>query len=116
MSDPRPPTRLRPLWLALGFALCGLGFVGLWLPGFPGTVWFVLAAAAFSRGDPRWEAWLLARPVVGPLVADYIGYGDYDPPTVPSSWLDYFEPGVPLSVNAARRRPANAPADASAPR
>ena len=71
MSDPRPPTRLRPLWLALGFVLCGLGFVGLWLPGFPGTVWFVLAAAAFSRGDPRWEAWLLSRPLVGPLVADY---------------------------------------------
>ncbi len=65
------PTRLRPLWLGLGFVLCGLGFLGLVLPGFPGTVWFVLAAAAFAKGDPKWEAWLLSRPVVGPMVADY---------------------------------------------
>ena len=62
---------VKPLWVALGFALCGLGFVGLVLPGFPGTVWFVLAAASFARGDPRWEAWLLSRPVIGQLVCDY---------------------------------------------
>lgn len=62
---------IRPLWVALGFALTGLGFVGLILPGLPGTVWFVLAAGAFARGNPRWEAWLLSRPVVGQLVRDY---------------------------------------------
>lgn len=72
-----PPTStdksrpIKPLWVALGFVLCGLGVVGLVLPGFPGTVWFVLAAACFARGDPRWEAWLLSRPVVGELVRDY---------------------------------------------
>ncbi|MFC4638100.1 YbaN family protein [Deinococcus hohokamensis] len=73
VSPPGPtaPTRVRPLWVALGFVLCGLGFLGLLLPGFPGTVWFVLAAGAFAKGDPRWEAWLLARPVVGQLVGDY---------------------------------------------
>lgn len=63
--------RVRPLWVALGLALTGLGFLGLLLPGLPGTVWFVLAAAAFSRGDERWEAWLLSRPVVGDLVRDF---------------------------------------------
>ncbi len=67
-----PPSRLtRPLWVALGFVLTGLGFVGLILPGFPGTVWFVLAAGAFARGNPKWEAWLLSRPVVGDLVRDF---------------------------------------------
>lgn len=59
------------MWIAAGFLLTGLGVLGLLLPGLPGTVWFVLAAAAFSRGDPRWEAWLLSRPVIGPLVLDY---------------------------------------------
>lgn len=68
-STHKPP--VRPLWVALGFVLCGLGVLGLMLPGFPGTVWFILAAGAFSRGDPRWEAWLLSRPVVGELVRDY---------------------------------------------
>ncbi len=62
---------VKPLWVALGFVLCALGFVGLVLPVFPGTVWFVLAAASFAHGDPRWEAWLLSRPVVGQLVSDY---------------------------------------------
>lgn len=76
MPDPAPeppalPVRVRPLWVALGVVLCGLGVLGLILPGFPGTVWFVLAAGAFSRGDPRWEAWLLSRPVVGELIRDY---------------------------------------------
>ncbi|UQN07101.1 YbaN family protein [Deinococcus sp. QL22] len=66
-----PPRPIRPLWVVLGFVLTGLGFMGLILPGFPGTVWFILAAAAFARGDPRWEAWLLSRPVIGQLVSDY---------------------------------------------
>ena len=67
-----PPTqRTNPLWVAVGFMLTGLGFLGLILPGLPGTVFFVLAAAAFAKGDPRWEAWLLSRPVVGQMVQDY---------------------------------------------
>ncbi|MBD3946371.1 type VII secretion protein EccB [Nocardioides ganghwensis] len=47
--------------------------------------------------------------LIGPEVPDYIGYADVDPPLVPSSWLEFFEPGVPLSTNAARRVPADAP-------
>ncbi len=66
-----PPRPIRPLWVVLGFVLTGIGVVGLILPGLPGTVWFVLAAAAFARGDPRWEAWLLSRPIIGQLIEDY---------------------------------------------
>lgn len=47
--------------------------------------------------------------LVGPEVPGFIGYGDVEPPTVPSAWLKYFESGVPLSTNAARRVPADAP-------
>ncbi|MFD1731260.1 YbaN family protein [Deinococcus malanensis] len=71
LPDPGHVPRVRPLWVALGLVLSSLGVVGLLVPGFPGTVWFVLAAAAFARGDPRWEAWLLSRPVVGRLIGDY---------------------------------------------
>jgi hypothetical protein len=45
----------------------------------------------------------------GSLVPQYIGYGDVDPPLVPSAWLEFFETGVPLSTNAARRVPEDAP-------
>ncbi|MEF2276830.1 YbaN family protein [Deinococcus sp. YIM 134068] len=69
-SSPSSPA-LRPLWVALGFVLTGLGVVGVVLPGIPGTGLLVLAAACFARGNPRWEAWLLSRPVVGQLVRDY---------------------------------------------
>ncbi|MFC4426673.1 YbaN family protein [Deinococcus navajonensis] len=61
------PPWVRPLWGGQG--LCGLGTVGLLLPG--GPVWFVLAAGAFAKSDPRREAWLLSRPGVGQLVRDY---------------------------------------------
>lgn len=73
-APPRPaarPSRLRPLWLAAGFLFTGLGVLGLILPVLPGTIWFILAAAAFARGDERWEAWLLSRPVIGELVRDF---------------------------------------------
>ncbi len=50
--------------------------------------------------------------LVGSLVADYIGYGGFDAPVVPDAWLDFFDPGVDLSVNRARRVPENA-ADAA---
>ncbi len=49
----------------------------------------------------------------GPSVADFIGYGGFDPPVVPDAWLEFFDPGVELSVNGARRLPENAADTAS---
>ena len=47
--------------------------------------------------------------LIGPAVPDYIGYADVEPPLVPSTWLEFFSPGVPLSTNSARRVPEDAP-------
>ena len=56
-----------------------------------------------------------AKYLIGPEVPEYIGYADVDPPLVPSTWLEFFSPGVPLSTNSARRMPVDAPpADAEA--
>lgn len=55
--------------------------------------------------DPKGTKYSL----VGPLVPAYIGYGDTAPPVVPNAWLEFFDEGVPLSVNAARRVPEDAP-------
>lgn len=46
---------------------------------------------------------------LGPAVPDYIGYADVEPPLVPSTWLEFFESGVTLSTNSARRVPEDAP-------
>ena len=40
---------------------------------------------------------------------DFLGYGDVEPPLVPSAWLEFFQPGVQLSTNSARRVPEDAP-------
>jgi integral membrane protein len=61
----------RAVWLALGFLCVGLGGIGVVVPGLPTTVFFVMAAACFSRSSPRFEQWVLTRPGVGPLVRDY---------------------------------------------
>lgn len=62
---------LRGAWITLGFALTALGGLGILLPGLPSTMFFVGAAACFSRSSTRFERWLLSIPVVGTLVDDY---------------------------------------------
>lgn len=54
-----------------GLACVGLGGLGLVVPGLPATIFFILAAACFSRSDPRLERWVLELPRVGPTVRDY---------------------------------------------
>ena len=55
----------------LGWVSVGIGTIGIVVPGLPTTVFFVVAAACFSRSSPRFEQWVLDRPGVGPLVRDY---------------------------------------------
>lgn len=66
----RSPT-IRIAWITLGLGLTALGGLGIILPGLPSTMFFVGAAACFSRSSRRFERWLLSIPVVGRLVDDY---------------------------------------------
>lgn len=67
-----PIGALRRLALVGGGLICvGLGALGLVLPGLPATVFFIAAAACFSRSDPRLERWVLGLPKVGPAVRNY---------------------------------------------
>ena len=61
----------RGAWFALGWVAVGIGSIGVVVPGLPTTVFFVVAAACFSRSSPRFEQWVLDRPGIGPLVRDY---------------------------------------------
>ena len=58
-------------WFAGGWVAVGLGSIGIVVPGLPTTVFFIVAAACFSRSSPRFEHWVLTRPGIGPMVRDY---------------------------------------------
>jgi uncharacterized membrane protein YbaN (DUF454 family) len=58
----------RPLYFAAGWLFTALGVLGLILPLMPGTVFLILAAFCFSRSSPRFEAWLVGHPWLGPHV------------------------------------------------
>lgn len=62
---------MRFAWLAGGIVCVALGGVGIVLPGLPATVFFIGAAACFTRSSPRLEAWVLDLPTIGPAVRDY---------------------------------------------
>jgi integral membrane protein len=61
----------RGVWFAVGWLAVGFGTVGIIVPGLPTTVFFIVAAACFSRSSPRFEQWVLDRPGIGPMVRDY---------------------------------------------
>ena len=61
----------RWLWFAGGWVAVAIGSIGIVVPGLPTTVFFIVAAACFSRSSPRFEQWVLSRPGIGPMVRDY---------------------------------------------
>lgn len=67
--------RFRWFWFALGLCCLGLAGLGLILPAMPGVVFALIAAWAFSRGSPTFEARLRAHPHFGPHVRAWRDHG-----------------------------------------
>lgn len=62
---------VRLVWVLGGLVCVGIGAIGIVVPGLPSTVFFIAAAACFSRSSPRLEAWVMSLPAIGPAVRDY---------------------------------------------
>jgi uncharacterized protein len=69
MAEQRSP--IAPLWFAGGLLSVGIGGIGVVVPGLPTTVFFIIAAACFSKSSPRFEQWVLNLPKIGGTVRDY---------------------------------------------
>lgn len=63
---------LKSIVLAVGWLSVVLGFVGIFLPLLPTTPFLLLAAACFLRTSPRFYAWLIGHPRLGPYVVHYL--------------------------------------------
>jgi uncharacterized protein len=63
------PVRLA--YVLAGLLCVGLGGLGIVVPGLPTTVFFIAAAACFTRSSERLERWVLSLPGVGQMVQDH---------------------------------------------
>ena len=61
----------RGVWTTFGLSAVAVGGIGVFVPGLPTTVFFIIAAWAFSKSSPRLEAWVLGLPTIGPMVQDH---------------------------------------------
>lgn len=67
---------MRWLWVALGFALLGIGAIGLVLPLWPTTIFWIAAVFCLAESHPKVRDWIYARPGVGPIVRDFVERGE----------------------------------------
>lgn len=63
------------LYIAVGWLVLGLGFIGIFLPLLPTTPFVLLAAFCFSRGSTTLHLWLLEQKTFGPLIRDWNQHG-----------------------------------------
>lgn len=61
----------KSVFFILGFVALGLGIIGIPLPGFPTTVFLIIAAYCFARSSPRMHAWLLNQKHLGPFIRNW---------------------------------------------
>jgi uncharacterized membrane protein YbaN (DUF454 family) len=65
----------RWIYALLGIIAVGLGFIGVFVPGLPTTVFLILASYLFTRSCP----WLEEKLVRAPIFKPYLRYLDGEP-------------------------------------
>jgi len=52
-----------------------IGAIGLVLPIWPTTIFWILAALCFARSNPATRDWIYQRPTIGPIVEEFVERG-----------------------------------------
>jgi len=65
----------RTLVAAFGWLMFGLGWAGVFLPGLPTTIFWILAALAFLRVNRRMYERIVAHPRFGPSIKLFVEEG-----------------------------------------
>lgn len=65
----------RYLYLGMGWVCVALGFIGVWVPLLPTTIFLIIACWAFTKSSPELRQWLLDHPRFGASLANWYDYG-----------------------------------------
>ena len=76
MSEQGVFSRLKRLiFVSLGLFFLGIGIVGYFLPGLPGTIWLIISAMFFVRASPRLYRFVVNNKIWGYQVRDFLETG-----------------------------------------
>ena len=57
--------------LVLGWMCVGLGFIGIFVPGLPTTIFLIIALWAFTKSSKKLRIWLLNHKRFGPILRNW---------------------------------------------
>ena len=57
--------------LSIGWICVGLGFIGIFVPGLPTTIFLIVALWAFTKSSNKLRIWLLNHKKFGPFLRDW---------------------------------------------
>ena len=61
----------RTILISLGWLCVGLGFVGVFVPGIPTTIFLIIALWAFTKSSKKLRHWLLNHKRFGPILKNW---------------------------------------------
>ena len=61
----------RTILIFLGWLCVGLGFVGIFVPGIPTTIFLIIALWAFTKSSEKLRHWLLNHKRFGPILNNW---------------------------------------------
>lgn len=75
MSDSELKTEknklIRFLWIILGSIFVAIGYIGIFIPGLPTTIFLIIAAACYVRSSKKLYNWLINNKLFGKYIRDY---------------------------------------------
>lgn len=96
-DTPTKPTQVQhTLYLLAGHVLLGIGFIGMWLPVMPTTVFWIAAAACYAKGSPGHYQRLVQRGRIGANIKNYLEHGVISPQGKVAASLGMMLSGVVL--------------------
>ena len=64
----------RIILISLGWLCVGLGFIGIFVPGIPTTIFLIIALWAFTKSSKKLRNWLLNHKRFGPILNNWQQY------------------------------------------